>query len=149
MKRLSNKCSKNSKNNPISQNSTLTKRKGQEGLRYVRKFCKNRKSNKNFASYVKRLSNKYCKNSKNNKFHKILHLEREKRSRRALRCPQISHKSQKEQEFFFLCEKIEQQIWQKKARTTNFTKFYTWKEERSRRASVSPQTRIFHAMCKD
>ena len=25
------------------------------------------------------------------------------------------------------------------ARTTNFTKFYTWKEKRSRRASVSPQ----------
>ena len=25
------------------------------------------------------------------------------------------------------------------ARATNFTKFYTWKEERTRRASVSPQ----------
>ena len=25
------------------------------------------------------------------------------------------------------------------ARITNFTKFYTWKEERSRRASVSPE----------
>ena len=42
-------------------------------------------------------------------------------------------------------------------RTTNFTKFYTWKEKRSRRASVSPQispksqkvTRIFHDMWKD
>ena len=41
-------------------------------------FPKNRESNKNFSSYVKRLSNKYGKNSKNNKFHKIRHLEREK-----------------------------------------------------------------------
>ena len=40
------------------------KRKGQEGLRDVRKFRKNRKSNKNFSYYVKRLSNKYGKNSK-------------------------------------------------------------------------------------
>ena len=61
----------------ISQNSTLRKRKGQEGLRDARKFGKNRKSNENFSCYVKRLSNKYGKNS-NNKFHKILHLEREK-----------------------------------------------------------------------
>ena len=53
-------------------------RKGQEGLRDVLKFRKNRKSNKNFSSYVKILSNKYGKNSKNNKFHKILHLERGK-----------------------------------------------------------------------
>ena len=53
-------------------------RKGQETRREVRKFCKNRKSNKNFSRYVKRLSNKYDKNSKNNKFHKIRHLEREK-----------------------------------------------------------------------
>ena len=62
----------------ISQNSTLRKRKGQEGLWDVRKFRKNRKTNKNFSSYVKRLSNKYGKNGKNNKFHKILHLQREK-----------------------------------------------------------------------
>ena len=53
-------------------------RKGQEGLRDVLKFRKNRKSNKNFSSYVKILSNKYGKNSKNNKFHKILRLERNK-----------------------------------------------------------------------
>ena len=49
----------------IPQNSTLRKRKGQEGLQDVRKFPKNRKSNKNFSSYVKRLSNKYGKNSMN------------------------------------------------------------------------------------
>ena len=53
-------------------------RKGKEGLRDVRKFRKNGKSNKNFSSDVKILSNKYGKNSKNNKFHKILHLERNK-----------------------------------------------------------------------
>ena len=53
-------------------------RKGQEGLRDVLKFRKNRKSNKNFSYYVKRLSNKYGKSCKNNKFHKILHLERGK-----------------------------------------------------------------------
>ena len=39
---------------------------------------KNRESNNNFSSYVKRLSNKYGKNRKNSKFHKILHLERQK-----------------------------------------------------------------------
>ena len=49
----------------MPQNSTLRKRKGQEGLQDVRKFPKNRKSNKNFSSYVKRLSNKYGKNSMN------------------------------------------------------------------------------------
>ena len=59
-------------------NTTLRKRKGQEGLLEVRKFRKNRKSNKNFSPNVKRLSNKYGENSKSNKFHKILHLEREK-----------------------------------------------------------------------
>ena len=53
-------------------------RKGKEGLRDVRKFRKKGKSNKNFSSDVKILSNKYGKNSKNNKFHKILHLERGK-----------------------------------------------------------------------
>ena len=36
-------------------------KKSQEGLREVRKFRENRKSNKNFARYVKRLSNKYGK----------------------------------------------------------------------------------------
>ena len=62
----------------MPQNSTFRKRKGQEGLQDVRKFPKNRKSNKNFSSYVKRLSNKYGKNSMNKQIHKILHLEREK-----------------------------------------------------------------------
>ena len=56
----------------------LRERKGQEGLREVRKFWKNRKSNKNFSFYVKRLSNKYGRNSKNNEFNRILHLKREK-----------------------------------------------------------------------
>ena len=59
----------------ISQNSTLGKRKGQEGLPLVCKFRKNRQRNKKFPCYVKRLNNKYGKNSKNTKFHKILHLE--------------------------------------------------------------------------
>ena len=39
--------------------------------------------------------------------------QKEKRSRGASVSPQISQKSQKKQEFFFLCEKIQQQIWQK------------------------------------
>ena len=65
-------------NKQISQNSTLGKRKGQEGLQRVHKFRQNRQRNKNFSCYVKRLSNKYGKNSKNNKFNGILHLEREK-----------------------------------------------------------------------
>ena len=68
--------------------------------RFSNKYGKNSKNNK---------FNKYGKKSKNNKFHKILHLEREK-VKSASRCPQISKKWQ---EFFFLCEKIEQQIWQK------------------------------------
>ena len=46
---------------------------------------------------------------------------KEKRSRMASVSPQILQKSLKEQEFFMPCEKIEQQIWQKKARKTNFT----------------------------
>ena len=41
-------------------------------------FVKNRKSNKNFSSYVRRLSNQYGKNSRNNKFFKIILLQREK-----------------------------------------------------------------------
>ena len=76
MKRLSNKIIwQKEQEQQISQNCTLRKRKGQEGLQDVRK---NRKSNNNFPCYVKRLSNKYGKNSKNNKFNRILHLEREK-----------------------------------------------------------------------
>ena len=64
--------------NVISRNSTLRKRKGQERFQDVRKFRKNRKSNKNFSYYMKILSNKYGKNRKNNKFNEILHLERGK-----------------------------------------------------------------------
>ena len=52
-------------------------KKGQEGLCEVRKFRENRKSNKNFSRYVKRLSNKYGKKS-SNKCNKILHLQKEK-----------------------------------------------------------------------
>ena len=56
----------------------LEREKVKKGFKISANFVKKRKSNKNFSSYVKRLSNKYGKNSKNNKFHKILHLEREK-----------------------------------------------------------------------
>ncbi|CAH3027637.1 unnamed protein product [Porites evermanni] len=87
-------------------------RKGEEGLGEVRKFRKNRKSSKNFSCYVKRLSNKYGKNSKNNKFHKILHLEREKVKKGFSKSANFA-KIAKEQKFFMICEKIEQQIWQK------------------------------------
>ena len=82
--------------NSTIENSTLTKREGQEELREVREFRKNRKSNKTFSCYVKRLSNKYGKNSKNNKFYNWKFYTYKKRGpRRASRSPRISQKSQK------------------------------------------------------
>ena len=78
MKRLSNKHGKNSNNNKFHKILHLEREKVKKGFKMSANFVKNRKSNKNFSSYVKRLSNKYGKNRKNNKFHKILHLEREK-----------------------------------------------------------------------
>ena len=79
MKRLSNKYGKNSKNNKFNKILHLEREKVKNGfVKSVYKFRKNRKSNKTFPCYVKRLSTKYGKNSKNNKFNKILHLEREK-----------------------------------------------------------------------
>ena len=78
MKRLSNKYGKNSKNNKFHKILHLEREKVKKGYKMSANFVKNRKSNKNFSSYVKRLSNKYGKNSKNNKFNEILHLEREK-----------------------------------------------------------------------
>ena len=78
MKRLGNKCSKNSKNNKFNKVLHLERKKIKKGFEKSANFEKNRKSSKNFSCYVKRLSNKYGKNSKNSKFHKILHLEREK-----------------------------------------------------------------------
>ena len=72
VKRLSNKYGENSKNDKFNENH-LEKGNGEVGLREVRKFRKNRKSNKTFSCYVNRLSNKYGENSKNDKFNKILH----------------------------------------------------------------------------
>ena len=46
-------------------NFRLKKRNGEEGPREVRKFPKNRKSNKNFSCHPKRLSNKYHNKSRN------------------------------------------------------------------------------------
>ena len=108
----------------ISQNSTLRKRKGQEGLREVRKFWKNRKSNKNFSCYVKRLSNKYGKNSKNNKFHKILHLETEKVKKGFSKSPNFA-KIAKVTRIFHAMWKDWATNMAKITRITNFTKFYT------------------------
>ena len=122
----------------ISQNSTLRKRKGQERLREVRKFWKNRKSKKNFSCYVKRLSNKYGKNSKNNKFHKILHLEREK-VKKGFEMSANFAKIAKLTRIFLPMWKDWATNMAKITRTTNFTTFYTWKQKTSRRASVSPQ----------
>ena len=113
-------------------------RKGKEGLLDVRKFRKNGKSNKNFSSDVKILSNKYGKNSKNNKFHKILHLERGK-VKKGFRKSTNFAKIAKVTRSFPAMWKDEVPNMAKIARITNFTKFCTWKEERSRRASVSLQ----------
>ena len=78
MKRLSNKYGKNCKNNKFHKILHLEREKVEKGIEMSGNFRKNRKSNNNFSSYVKILSNKYGKNSKNNKFHKILHLKRGK-----------------------------------------------------------------------
>ena len=69
---MSDKYGKNSKNNKFNKILHLEREKVKKGFEKSAKFCKNRKSNKNFSCYVKRLSNKYGKNSKNNKFNKIL-----------------------------------------------------------------------------
>ena len=69
---------KSSKNNKFHKILHLERGKIKKGFSKSANFAKNRKSNKNFSCYVKRLSNKYGKNSKNNKFNRILHLEREK-----------------------------------------------------------------------
>ena len=78
MKRLREKYGKNSKNNKFHKILHLEREKVKKGFKMSANFVKNRKSNKNFSSYVKRLSNKYGKNSKNNKFNRILQLERGK-----------------------------------------------------------------------
>ena len=61
---------------------------------------------------MKRLSNKFSKNNKNNKFNKILHLESEKDKKGFEKCSQFE-KIAKVTRIVLLCEKIEQQIWQK------------------------------------
>ena len=100
------------KNNKSNKIPDLEKKGSQEGPRNVPKYRKNCKSNKDFSCYVKRLSNKYGKNSKKNKFNEILHLEREK-VKKGFEMSANFAKIAKVTKFFLLCEKIEQQIWQK------------------------------------
>ena len=74
---------------------------------------KSKKQQEFFMLYVKRLSNKYGKNSKNNKFHKILHFEREKAKKGFSKSANFAKIEKATRIFHAICEKIEQQIWQK------------------------------------
>ena len=140
----------------ISQNSTLRKRKGQEGLREVRQFWKNRKSNKNFSCYVKRLSNKYGKNSKNNKFHKILHLEREK-VKKGFKMSANFVKNRKSNKNFSSYVKRLSNKYGKNSKNNKFHKILHLETEKVKKgfskspnfAKIAKVTRIFHAMWKD
>ena len=64
------------KNNECNKNQDLKKRR-QEGPRNVRKYRKNRKSNKDFFLLAKNTRDKYRKNRKNNKSNKNQDLETE------------------------------------------------------------------------
>ena len=112
----------------------FTKTKDQEGLREVRKFRKNRKSNGNFPC----LSNKCSKNSKNNKFNKILHLEREKVNKGFKKSANFA-KIAKVTRIFLPMWKDWVTNTAKIAGITNFSKFYFYEDKRPRRASWSPQ----------
>ena len=143
MKRLSNKYGKNSKNNKFNKILHLEREKIKNGfVKSVYKFRKNRKSNKTFPCYVKRLSTKYGKNSKNNKFNKILHLEREKVKKGFEKSANFAKNRKINNWRLFLA------MWKdwviniaKIARIANFTKFNVYKKKRSKKEKKANKCR--------
>ena len=101
-------------------------------------FEKIAKKTRIFPAMWKVLSNKYGKNSKNNKFHKILHLEREM-VKKGFEMSANFAEIAKVTIIFLRMWKDWATNMAKIARTTDVTKFYNWKEKRSRRGSVSRQ----------